>query len=102
MSAFPTLLKQIIVVDPDCNITEWGDVEWRLASCVQPDRDVYVFTDCAASALDPSIPKEKLKQGSKMCIDATRKFGYPDVALPPKEMIQRARQQWRSYGLPEF
>jgi len=102
LSAFPTLLKQIIVVDSDCNIFDWADVEWRLASCVQPDRDVYIFTNCAASALDPSVPKEKRKQGSKMLVDATRKFDYPEVALPPEEMLLRARQQWRSYGLPEL
>lgn len=102
LSAFPILLKQIIVVDSDCNIGDWGDVEWRMASCVQPDRDVHVFTDCAASALDPSVPKERRKHGSKVCIDATRKFNYPDVALPPKEMLSKVRQQWRSYGLPDL
>ncbi|MFH1821482.1 MAG: UbiD family decarboxylase [Methanobacteriota archaeon] len=102
MSAFPILLKQIIVVDWDCNIFDWADVEWRMAACVQPDRDVQIFTNCAASALDPSVVKERRKQGSKMCIDATRKFDYPDVALPPKEMLLKARQQWRNYGLPDF
>jgi UbiD family decarboxylase len=102
LSVFPTLLKQIIVVDSDCNIFDWADVEWRMASCVQPDRDVHIFTDCAASALDPSVPKERRRQGSKMCIDATRKFDYPEIALPPKEMLLKVKQQWQSYCLPEF
>jgi len=102
MLAFPTLLKLIIVVDWDCNIFDWGDVEWRLASCVQPDRDIRVFTECAASALDPSISKERRRQGSKACIDATRKLDYPDVALPPKEMLAKVKHQWNKYGLPNF
>lgn len=98
----PTSFKQIIVVDSDCDVFDWAEVEWRLATCVQPDRDIYVFSGCAASALDPSVPKERRKQGSKMCIDATRKFDYPEVALPPKEMLDKVRHQWGSYGLTDI
>lgn len=100
-AAFPTFLKQIIVVDSDCNVFDWADVEWRMATCVQPDRDIHIITDCAASSLELSIQKER-KTSSKVWIDASRKFDYPEVALPPKEMLRKVKQQWESYGLPDF
>ncbi|MFH1821811.1 MAG: UbiD family decarboxylase [Methanobacteriota archaeon] len=100
--AYPLAFKQIIVVDDDCDILDPGDVEWRVATCVQPDRDVQVVSDAAANPLDPSIPLEKKGHGSKMLIDATRKFKYPDMALPPKEMLDKARKQWRGYSLPKL
>jgi len=101
-AAYPLAFKQIIVVDGDCDIFDPADVEWRIATCVQPDRDIYIVPNFAGSALDPSIPKERQGQGSKVCIDATRKFKYPKVALPPKELLHKVKQQWGSYGLPEF
>ena len=101
-AAYPPAFKQIIAVDGDCDIFDSADVEWRIATCVQPDRDIYIVPNSAGSALDPSIPKERPGQGSKVCIDATRKFKYPESALPPKELLQKVKQQWGTYGLPKF
>jgi hypothetical protein len=33
-----------------------------------------------------------------MGIDATRKFAYPPVALPPQEHLEYVDQHWRDYG----
>ncbi len=100
--AYPLAFKQIIVVDDDCNIRDPGEVEWRVAACVQPDRDIKVVSGAGANPLDPSVQSERKGRGAKMLIDATRKFKYPEIALPPKEMMETAKRQWNSYGLPEL
>ena len=100
-ATYPISFKQVIVVDSDCNVRDYSDVEWRMSTCVQPERDIHVFNNCAASALDPSVQKDKRKQGSKLCIDATRKINYPEVALPPKSMLDKAEKRWKKYGLSE-
>jgi hypothetical protein len=35
-----------------------------------------------------------------MSIDATKKWEYTPVSLPPEEMQQLVRDQWAKYGLP--
>lgn len=100
--AYPLAFKQIIVVDDDCDVFNSEDVEWRLATCVQPERDIQIITNAAANPLDPSVQREKRGQGSKMLIDATRKLKYPETALPPEQMLEEARKRWDSYGLPEL
>jgi hypothetical protein len=34
-----------------------------------------------------------------MCIDATKKWVYPEIALPPQEYMDRAAANWEQYGL---
>jgi hypothetical protein len=54
--------------------------------------------------LDPSVhppherPKERL--GAKVLIDATRKFEYPAISLPPMQFLQRVHTKWSDCGLP--
>ena len=68
-------LKLAIVVDEDINIYDPNDVEWAIATRVQPDRDVYIFRDQIGSSLDPSADQVTRKT-SKWGIDAT----IPDIA----------------------
>jgi 4-hydroxy-3-polyprenylbenzoate decarboxylase len=44
------------------------------------------------------IPAERL--GAKVLIDATKKFEYPAVSLPPMQFLQRVYASWADYGLP--
>jgi hypothetical protein len=37
-----------------------------------------------------------------MGIDATRKIPYPEVSLPPAEMLQKVKSMWGKYDLPEL
>ncbi len=99
-SAYPVGCKQLIVVEDDCDVYDPADVEWHVATRVQPDRDIEIVSDCTGHSLDPSMPAERRVFGSKMGIDATRKHPYPPISLPPKEMLDGVRAKWDSYGLP--
>ena len=63
-------LKLAIVVDEDIDIYDPNDVEWALATRVQPDRDVYIYSNQIGSSLDPSADQITRKT-SKWGIDAT-------------------------------
>ena len=38
--------------------------------------------------------------GAKVLIDATKKFEYPAISLPPMQYLQRVYSNWSDYGLP--
>ena len=37
-----------------------------------------------------------------MVIDATKKWDYPAVSLPPLEKMRKVADNWSDYGLPEL
>jgi 4-hydroxy-3-polyprenylbenzoate decarboxylase len=57
-----------------------------------------------AVELDPSsMPPESGMEGAtgaKIIIDATKKWEYPAVSLPPREYLERVIQDWNRYELP--
>ncbi len=69
LAAHPSL-KRVVVVDDDIDITDEREVEWAIATRVQPDRDVVVIPDCKGSSLDPSQDSER-HVTAKWIIDAT-------------------------------
>lgn len=86
-------LKLVIVVEEDIDPFNWEDVEWALATRVQPDRDVIILKG-QPGALDPSAivstPEKVIRPPpeygivgvtltSKMGIDATRTFKRPEM-----------------------
>ena len=38
--------------------------------------------------------------GAKVLIDATKKFEYPAISLPPMQFLNRVYSNWSDYGLP--
>jgi 2,5-furandicarboxylate decarboxylase 1 len=48
------------------------------------------------------MPEERRAWGSKIGIDATRKHPYPQVSLPPGEMLEEVKKNWNRYGLPKL
>ena len=96
--------KWIIVTDDAVDIRDPFMRDWIMAWHVQPDRDIRILPNTAAVELDPSgyppdeMPEERL--GSKVIIDATRKFDFPDVSLPPMQYMKRVVDGWDDYGLP--
>lgn len=89
MAAFAGVneVKRVVVVDPDINIEEPEDVEWALATRVQPDRDLVVVSGALGSALDPSASSNGVT--SKWGIDATIPLSddrerYERIALPSR------------------
>jgi len=68
-TAHPSL-KRVIVVDDDINVDDPNDVEWALATRVQPAEDIVIINRARGSSLDPSSDQIKMLT-SKWGIDAT-------------------------------
>jgi 4-hydroxy-3-polyprenylbenzoate decarboxylase len=96
--------KWIIIADEDDDIRDPFMREWILSWRVNPARDMRVLPNTAAIELDPSghppeeIPEEDL--GSKVIIDATRRWKYPAISLPSREHVEEVVERWSGYGLP--
>lgn len=96
-------IKQLTVVTPDIDVRDHEQVEWAVATRVQPHRDVEIIEGLVGIILDPSLPDVEQRTGhsrtSKMLIDAT---GYgterprPVACMPPLDTMDRVRERWDS------
>ena len=39
---------------------------------------------------------------SMLIIDATMKCEVPAMSLPPQDLMERVRERWQAYGLPDL
>jgi UbiD family decarboxylase len=96
--------KWIIVTDDDIDIRDPFMRDWILAWRVRPEQDMRIIGGTAPVELDPSsfrpglVPDEI--KGAKVVIDATRKWDYPDISLPPLDKLRKVASDWEQYGLP--
>lgn len=67
-----SLLKIIVVVDGDVDVHNMNEVLYAIATTVDPARDVVILDNITTDSLDHTARHPPL--GSKMGIDATRKF----------------------------
>jgi 4-hydroxy-3-polyprenylbenzoate decarboxylase len=95
--------KVIVVVDEDCDVQDLGEVTLRAANNIDPERDIQ-FTLGPVDSLDHAsrLPN----YGSKMGIDATRKWaaeGFTRPWPPMIEMDRRTKERvdriWKKLGL---
>jgi 4-hydroxy-3-polyprenylbenzoate decarboxylase len=95
--------KCIIVVDEDCDVQNIGEVVLRVANNIDPERDIQ-FTLGPVDSLDHAsrLPN----YGSKMGIDATRKWKAEGFNRPWPAMIEMDRKtkakvdaMWAKLGL---
>jgi 4-hydroxy-3-polyprenylbenzoate decarboxylase len=95
--------KCIVVVDEDCDVQNVAEVVLRVANNIDPERDIQ-FTLGPVDSLDHSsrLPN----YGSKMGIDATRKWKAEGFDRPWPAMIEMDRatkakvdQLWAKLGL---
>jgi 4-hydroxy-3-polyprenylbenzoate decarboxylase len=95
--------KVIVVVDEDCDVQDLGEVTLRAANNIDPERDIQ-FTLGPVDSLDHAsrLPN----YGSKMGIDATRKWTAEGFTRPWPPMIEmdRATKEnvdriWKKLGL---
>ncbi|MFQ5851751.1 MAG: UbiD family decarboxylase, partial [Candidatus Binatia bacterium] len=99
-------VKTLIVVDEDVDPFNWTEVEWALATRVQPHRDVEILKDLVGCVLDPSLPLRERQTGhsrtSKMIIDATaynaNEFEIP--CRPKPDVMEKVNREWAEYGIP--
>lgn len=96
--------KWIVITDDDVDIRDPFMRDWIMSWRVRPDKDMRIIADTGAVELDPSahpfdeMPAER--KGAKVIIDATKKWEYPPLSLPPRERLDRVAQRWAEYGLP--
>jgi 4-hydroxy-3-polyprenylbenzoate decarboxylase len=95
--------KCIIVVDEDCDVQDIGTVVLRVANNIDPERDIQ-FTLGPVDSLDHSSRLPNF--GSKMGIDATRKWKAEGFERPWPAMIEMDRTtkakvdaMWAKLGL---
>ena len=95
--------KVIVVVDEDCDVQDIGEVTLRVTNNIDPERDIQ-FTLGPIDSLDHSsrLPN----YGSKMGIDATRKWKAEGFDRPWPAMIEMDRETkskidaiWAKLGL---
>jgi 4-hydroxy-3-polyprenylbenzoate decarboxylase len=81
--------KCIVVVDEDCDVQDVGEVVLRVANNIDPERDIQ-FTLGPVDSLDHAsrLPN----YGSKMGIDATRKWKAEGFERPWPAMIEMDRE----------
>lgn len=94
-------LKHVVVVDDDVDPFDAQQVEWAVATRVQADRDVTVFSAQPGSSLDPSAlhaPGRKA-QTAKMGIDATIPW---DTASGPSDPAKFRRVGYRPVDLATY
>jgi 4-hydroxy-3-polyprenylbenzoate decarboxylase len=95
--------KCIVVVDEDVNVQDVREVAWKALNNIDPERDIE-FVHGPIDSLDHSsrLPN----YGSKMGIDATRKWPqegfarpWPDVIRMTPEVKERVDRLWKQAGL---
>src|ERR1700678_3650968 len=95
--------KVIVVVDEDVNVQNVSEVAWKALNNIDPERDIQ-FVMGPIDSLDHASRLPNF--GSKMGIDATRKWKeegfvrpWPDVIRMPAEVSKRVDEMWRRAGL---
>jgi 4-hydroxy-3-polyprenylbenzoate decarboxylase len=95
--------KCIIVVDEDCDVHDLREVTLRVANNIDPERDIQ-FTLGPVDSLDHASRLPNF--GSKMGIDATRKWAaegfmrpWPAMLEMPVEVKQRVAKICKDLGL---
>ena len=95
--------KCIVVVDEDVNVQDLGEVTLKALNHIDPERDIQ-FTLGPVDSLDHAsrLPD----YGSKMGIDATRKWSSEGFSRPwPDQIVMDAKtkalvdKKWRELGL---
>jgi 4-hydroxy-3-polyprenylbenzoate decarboxylase len=95
--------KCVIVVDEDCHVQDVAEVTLRVANNIDPERDIQ-FTMGPVDSLDHAsrLPN----YGSKMGIDATRKWAaegftrpWPPMLTMPKDVKAKVDGIWKGLGI---
>jgi len=95
--------KVIVVVDEDVDVQNVREVAWKALNNIDPERDIQ-FVMGPIDSLDHSSRLPNF--GSKMGIDATRKWPeegftrpWPDVIEMAPEVKRRVDELWKQAGL---
>jgi 4-hydroxy-3-polyprenylbenzoate decarboxylase len=96
--------KCLVVFDEDVDLQNYSEVVWRAFTALDPQRDIQ-FTMGPLDVLDHAA--RELAFGSKMGVDATRKWPeeghrrpWPDLIEMSAEVRERVTRRWAEYGIP--
>jgi 4-hydroxy-3-polyprenylbenzoate decarboxylase len=97
--------KLVIIVGPDVNPRDWGEIEWAIMTRVQPWSDIVINRSGQAMLLDPSPPKNAQGVAStseQMGIDATIKVPerfteYPETSYATPQELAAIAAKMESY-----
>jgi 4-hydroxy-3-polyprenylbenzoate decarboxylase len=95
--------KVLVVVDHDVNVHDYREVVWKALCAIDPERDVQ-FMLGPMDTLDHAARMQDF--GSKMAVDATRKWAsegfarpWPDEILMDEKTKARVDELWKSLGI---
>src|SRR5216684_7097394 len=95
--------KVVVVVDEEVDVQNVREVAWKALNNIDPERDIQ-FVMGPVDSLDHA--SRLVNYGSKMGIDATRKWPgegftrpWPDVIEMSPEVKQRVDELWKKAGL---
>jgi 4-hydroxy-3-polyprenylbenzoate decarboxylase len=98
-----SLTKLIVVVDDDCDPSDYAEVAFRAFGNVDYSHDL-VVTQGPVDHLDHASYQQFW--GGKAGVDATRKLptegyhrGWPEPTTMPSEIVSKVDHRWREYGL---
>ncbi len=97
--------KRITVVDEDVDIRDPIHLDWAMNTRFNAETDALIVDQIyMRSAMDPAVEAraDGEKLGSKLILDATRRFPEGDFSLPPKPTMMKALDSWKKAGLPDF
>src|SRR6266852_5891383 len=89
--------KICIAVSEDIDPTNADAVFWSLAYRCNPIEDAHVAPHRSAGHGPKSGPRS---EDSTILIDATLKYAAPPLALPAREVMEKARTIWQELQLP--
>jgi UbiD family decarboxylase len=102
--------KIVVAVDEDVNPRDAEAIWWAITYHTQPHRDFRITR--GKVGLAPYSASPTAEEGmfsatypdnegiSAIMIDATRKWAYPPISLPPKQIMEHAVVLWDKLGLP--
>ena len=95
--------KFFVILDKEVDVQDLSQVLWRLGNNVDPRRDS-VLVDGPVDTLDHASPLPRY--GSKMGIDATRKWPeegfereWPEVIHMDPKVIEKIDKLWKDFGI---
>jgi 4-hydroxy-3-polyprenylbenzoate decarboxylase len=95
--------KCVIVVDEDCDVQDLAEVTLRVANNIDPERDIQ-FTLGPVDTLDHA--SRMPNYGSKMGIDATRKWAaegftrpWPQMLKQDPAIVAKIDASWKKLGI---
>jgi 4-hydroxy-3-polyprenylbenzoate decarboxylase len=95
--------KVIVVVDEDVDVQNYREVAWKALNHIDPERDIQ-FVMGPVDSLDHS--SRLANYGSKMGVDATRKWPeegftrpWPDQIRMADDVRRRVDELWKTAGL---